>query len=188
MLEHRERAYRVPRANAGDLNFRDQSDAPNAFFGAGPRVTSKDDSVRFTFGFAPGIAIRTLSPRRNVSDASSLTLNNNPGSPTGNRFVQTPQGTSSNNTNTPSELSFASAGYTTFGLVMDGGILLGSTPGTKFFLGVQAWIDFAPTIDSGPDTFVPQPNHPYARPGRGVTFVDGTQFYLGPVLGLQFGH
>jgi len=50
MLEHRERAYRAPRDNFGDLGFRDQSDAANAFFGAGPRVTSKDDSVRFTFG------------------------------------------------------------------------------------------------------------------------------------------
>jgi len=187
MLEHRERAYRAPRDNFGDLGFRDQSDAANAFFGAGPRVTSKDDSVRFTFGIAPGIAIRTLSPRRNVGDASQLNANNPQGSNTGNRFVQ-PQGTTNNNTNNPSEISFGSAGYTTFGLVMDGGVLLGSTPGTKFFLGVQAWIDFAPTIVSGPDTFVPLPNDAYARPGRGVTFVDGTQFYLGPVLGLQFGH
>jgi tetratricopeptide (TPR) repeat protein len=186
MFEHRDRSYLAPRQNSGDLGFQDQSDAPNAFFGIGPRVTSKDESIRFTFGIAPGLAVRTFSPRRKVGDASSLNPSSSP-SGTGNRFVQN-QGTTSNNTNNPSDQSYASAGYTTFGFVMDGGILLGSTPGTKLFVGAQAWIDFAPTLVTGPDTLVPLPNDAYARPGRGVTVVDGTQVYVGPVLGLQFGH
>ena len=186
MLEHRDRSYRFPQSS-GDLTFRDQSDAPNAFFGVGPRVTSKDETVRFTFGFAPGLAVRTFSPRRKLDDTgSSNPPPNNSGNP--NRFVQSQGTTTVNNTNTPGDQSYAAAGYTTFGLVMDGGILLGSTPGPKFFIGVQTWIDFAPTIVTGPDTLTPIPNDAYARPGRGITVVDGTQFYIGPVLGLQFGH
>ena len=67
-------------------------------------------------------------------------------------------------------------------------MLVGSTPGTKFFIGAQALVDFAPTIVTGPDTQTPIPNAAFKQPGRGITLVDGTQFYFGPVLGLQFGH
>jgi hypothetical protein len=184
-MEHREHKYRFPQISngggGGDLSFRDQSNAPNAFFGIGPRVTSKDDTVRFTFGIAPGLAVRTFQPRRNIENSGSGSGSN----PGGNRFVQT----TSQSTNSPSgEQSYSSAGYTTFGFVMDGGILLGNTPGAKFFLGAQAWVDFAPTLVTGPDTLVPIPNDAYKQPGRGITVVDGAQFYVGPVLGLQFGH
>ncbi|MDB5216703.1 MAG: hypothetical protein JWO86_4630 [Myxococcaceae bacterium] len=184
MMEHRERKYRFPQvgSTSGDLTFRDQSNAPNAFFGVGPRVTSKDDTVRFTFGIAPGVAVRTFTPRRNNENNAS----NNPGNnPSGTRFVQS-SGTSGGN-GTP-EQSYGSAGYTTFGFVMDGGILLGNTPGAKFFIGAQAWIDFAPTLVTGPDTIIPLPNDAYKQPGRGITVAEGTQFYVGPVLGVQFGH
>jgi hypothetical protein len=190
MMEHREHKYRFPQisnaASGGDLSFRDQSNAPNAFFGIGPRVTSKDDTVRFTFGIAPGLAVRTFQPRRNIENSpnSSGSNGSNPG---GNRFVQTTTGTQSSNS-ASGEQSYSSAGYTTFGFVMDGGILLGNTPGAKFFLGAQAWVDFAPTLVTGPDTLVPIPNDAYKQPGRGITVVDGAQFYVGPVLGLQFGH
>ena len=154
-------------------------------------MTSKDETVRFTFGIAPGLSVRTFNPRRTTGSNSSPSNPSNPSNPgnTSNRFVQN-QGTTTPTTNggNQSEQSYASAGYTTFGFVMDGGILLGSTPGTKFFIGAQAWIDFAPTIVTGPDTFIPLPNDAYKHPGRGITVVDGTQVYIGPVLGLQFGH
>ncbi|MEA2753631.1 MAG: hypothetical protein QOI41_7774 [Myxococcales bacterium] len=184
MMEHRERKYRFPQvgSTSGDLTFRDQSNAPNAFFGVGPRVTSKDDTVRFTFGIAPGVAVRTFTPRRNNENNAS----NNPGNnPSGTRFVQSSGTTGGNGT---PEQSYGSAGYTTFGFVMDGGILLGNTPGAKFFIGAQAWIDFAPTLVTGPDTIIPLPNDAYKQPGRGITVAEGTQFYVGPVLGVQFGH
>jgi hypothetical protein len=185
MMEHREHKYRFPQISTGgaggDLSFRDQSNAPNAFFGIGPRVTSKDDTVRFTFGIAPGLAVRTFQPRRNIENSGSGSGSN----PGGNRFVQT---TSQSTNSPPGEQSYSSAGYTSFGFVMDGGILLGNTPGAKFFLGAQAWVDFAPTLVTGPDTLVPIPNDAYKQPGRGITVVDGAQFYVGPVLGLQFGH
>ena len=185
MMEHREHSYRFPQSSnggaGGDLSFRDQSNAPNAFFGVGPRVTSKDDTVRFTFGIAPGLAVRTFQPRRNIENSPNSSGSN----PGGNRFVQT----TTQSSNSPSgDQSYSSAGYTTFGFVMDGGILLGNTPGAKFFLGAQAWVDFAPTLVTGPDTLVPIPNDAYKQRGRGITVVEGAQFYVGPVLGLQFGH
>ena len=188
MMEHREHQYRVPQISTagtgGDLSFRDQSNAPNAFFGIGPRVTSKDDTVRFTFGIAPGLAVRTFQPRRNIENVA----NNGGSNPGGtNRFAQTTT-TGPTTSSGPNEQSYASAGYTTFGFVMDGGILLGNTPGTKFFIGAQAWVDFAPTLVTGPDTIIPIPNDAYKRPGRGISVVEGTQFFVGPVLGLQFGH
>jgi hypothetical protein len=50
------------------------------------------------------------------------------------------------------------------------------------------WFDFAPTLVTGPDTRTPIPNTSFKQPGRGITVSDGTQFYVGPTLGLQFGH
>jgi hypothetical protein len=184
-LEHRDRSYRFDETTNGTtrtINFDDQSNAPAGFIGVGGRATSKDDSLRFTFGLAPGIGIHTFTPRRQHNDSGNAQVN--PGS--GSRFVTNT--TQNQTTSGQSEQQFASAGYTAFGLLMDGGILIGSTPGTKFHLGVQAWVDFAPTLVAGPDTQTPIPNAAFKQPGRGITVADGTQFYLGPTLGLQFGH
>jgi hypothetical protein len=200
MLEHRDEDYAASIGSPSTpytLNFKDQSDAPNFFLGVGPRVTSKDEGVRFTFGIAPGIAVRNFNPRRTNDGNSQGTQPNNP---SGNRFVQTGgtgtgsgTGSGTGNGSGPtqsgsSEQSFGGAGYTAFGLAMDGGVLIGSTPGAKFFFGVQSWIDFAPKLVAGPDTMTPIPNEAFTEPGRGIKIVDGMQFYLGPVLGVQFGH
>jgi len=211
MLEHRNRDYeyqgvdntRTP-PGSFDYQFQDKSTGPGLFLGAGGRVTSKHESFRFTFGLSPGIAIRWFSPRRDQNGScfpgfsgcggsSPTPGNNNPGG--ANRFVngdQTGTGTTTNpqpqQNNGNSDLG-GGAGYTAFALMMDAGILIGSTPGAKFFLGVQAWIDFPPdTIVAGPETSTGLPDSTFARPGRGVTIVDGTQFYFGPTIGLQFGH
>ncbi len=208
MFEHRDHQYHYsPGAGSSDpkFDFRDESNMVNGFLGAGGRVTSKGETVRFTFGLAPGLSIRAFSPQRHC-DGSNCGNNggSNPGgtgNPGGsnNRFVpsgvSSPSGPSggcgtggscSNN----NDISFNNAGYTTFGFVTDGGVLFGSTPGAKFFLGVQTWIDFPPSIVVGPDTFNSGklPDGMYARPGRGVVVIDGPQFYFGPVIGLQFGH
>jgi hypothetical protein len=184
-FEHRDREYRFDETTGGTtrtINFDDQSNAPAAFIGIGPRVTSKDDGVRFTFGIAPGLGIHTFTPRRQHDSGGGTP--NNPGS--GSRFVTN---TSQNqSTSGQSDQQFASAGYTAFGLLMDAGILIGSTPGTKFYLGAQAWVDFAPTLVTGPDTQTPIPNGAFKQPGRGITVTDGTQLYFGPTFGLQFGH
>jgi hypothetical protein len=189
-LEHRDRGYDYTiagNANATyDYNFQDQSDAPNAFLGVGGRVTSKDDSVRFTAGLAPGLMIRTFSPRRKQDNGGSPPTNT--GGSSGNRFT----GGTTNNGCTgscgPSEQDFNGAGYTTFGFVLDGGILLGSTPGAKFYIGANLIVDFAPTLVVGPDVQSPIPDSVFSRPGRGILLTDGVNVYIGPTLGVQFGH
>lgn len=180
-FEHRDRDYKGASANpqggTSGFGFGDQSDALNFFIGAGGRATTKDETVRFTAGLAPGIAVRSFSLRRHYDGSGSQTGN-------GSRFVQ---GTSQTSTG-GSEETFDGLGYTTFGLLFDGGILLGSTPGAKFYLGVQALIDFAPKLVGGPDKVVPLAATDYDNPGRGVAIVDGVQFFIGPTLGVQFGH
>jgi hypothetical protein len=172
-------------------SFIDRSFAPNGFFGAGGRVTSKHETVRFTFGLAPGIAIRSFHPSRDCGGPCGGGENNNPSPGGTNRFIQNEQnqtfGTTNNSGSGQQDLS--RAGYTAFAVVFDAGVLLGSTPGAKFFLGVQSWIDFPPdTIVAGPDTQTPISDRAFKNPGRGVTVIDGPQFYLGPSIGLRFGH
>ena len=81
------------------------------------------------------------------------------------------------------------AGYTTLGLVADGGILLGSTPGAKFFIGAQMMIDFPPDdVVKGPDTIAQLPDNAYRVSGRGFFMTEGPQISFGPTLEVQFGH
>jgi hypothetical protein len=174
---------------ARSAHFVDRSFSPNGFFGAGGRVTSKHETVRFTFGLAPGIAIRSFNPSRECQDnCSGSDGNQNPGGTTS--FIPNEQNTTTNpGNNRPNQSEFGKAGYTAFALVVDAGVLLGSTPGAKFFLGIQGWIDFPPdTIVAGPDLFTPVSDRTFTQPGRGITVIDGPQFYLGPSIGLRFGH
>ncbi len=191
MLEHRNRDYEYAApAPQQTTTFGDESNSPNFFLGAGGRATSKHESVRFTAGLAPGIVVRTFHPYRDRHcDDGGNCQGQDPSSGSGGRFVSTGGTSFTNTSSTSSSHDFQTAGYTTVGFAMDAGILFGSTPGTKFFLGMQAWLDFPPdTLVTGPDTVIPLPNTAYAHPGRGITLIDGPQFYLGPSLGLQFGH
>jgi hypothetical protein len=145
----------------------------DAFFGAGARITSHDSTVRFTAGLAPGIAVHHV----NVDDGYT-------GSTGGSACNSSLNNCNNNNS---AGGGSGSAGYVAPGLIFDGGMLVGSTPGAKFFLGVTAWLDFAPTLFVGPDTQAPLPASDF-YPGRGLKAVGGPQFYLGPTLGIQFGH
>lgn len=148
---------------------------PSGFFGIGPRVTSKAATVRFTFGVAPGLVVRSVDFGRN-NDGNTSPSNGPCGAPS--------QPTCSTNSG-----SFGGhAGYTAPGFNFDGGMLIGSTPGTKFYLGLMAIVDFPPTIVVGPDTQSRLPDAAFQVPGRGYIAVHGAQFYFGPTLGLQFGH
>lgn len=193
MPETRSRDYEYTTTTATEsntANFVDRSFAPNFFFGAGGRVTSKHETVRFTFGLAPGIAIRTFHPSRECGGSCGNSSGGNNNQPT-NRFVQSEQNVPNNNQplNGSNNDEFAKAGYTAFALVIDGGVLLGSTPGAKFFLGAQAWVDFPPdTIITGPDTRTPVEERAFKHPGHGITLIDGPQFYIGPTIGLRIGH
>lgn len=193
MPETRTRDYEYTTTAGGGsrtANFVDRSFAPNGFFGAGGRVTSKNESVRFTFGLAPGIAIRSFNPSRECEGGSCGVFND--GSQTSNtpRFTNDPvANNATNDDNGSNQQDFPKAGYTAFALVIDGGVLIGSTPGAKFFLGAQAWLDFPPdTIVTGPDTKTPIENRAFKEPGRGITLIHGPQFYIGPTIGLRIGH
>jgi hypothetical protein len=195
MLEGRTHGYQYdiadPTRGGGSRSdsIRDHSFAPSAFFGPGGRATSKGDSVRFTFGLSPGLTIRTFNPKRDpdCEGCNTSQPGTNPGG--GNSFAPSGQTTTNQPTSTNQGENYEAAGYTTFGLVADVGVYFGSTPGPKFFLGLQTWIDFPPdTIVTGPDRTTPAPNSAFTQPGRGITLIDGPQFYFGPSLGLRFGH
>jgi len=75
----------------------------------------------------------------------------------------------------------ASAGYYGPGALLDAGVLLGSTPGTKLFLGGILWWD-NPMSEVTVD--VPSGE----SESESLTVATGSQLYLGPALALQFGH
>jgi hypothetical protein len=164
LVEHREEHQQVPQSTSGASTIiNDGTTAPNFFLGIGPRVTTKHELIRFTFALAPGIAIRDYEFHRNL-DFGGVTA---PGA-TSQAF---------------------SAGYTAFALNAEAGVLLGSTPGAKFFLGAHAWVDFPPDdVIVGPDTITPLPNSAFRAPGRGIVVVDSPQFFVGPVFGLRIGN
>jgi hypothetical protein len=168
VFEHRDEAlsYPPPIGTSGNARYRFESNGANFFFGVGPRVTSKDKSIRFTFGLAPGLALRNFNVQRH-SDGDNNCSNSG-----------------GNCTNTPDQ-EFKATGYTAFALSADGGILFGSSPGAKFFLGLHSWLDFPPgDIQVGPDLS----ETPLSRPNRAYGVVDSVQLFIGPVLGLQVGH
>jgi hypothetical protein len=73
--------------------------------------------------------------------------------------------------------------YVAPALMIDGGIELGSTPGTRFYLGCQFAADFAsatPVTSNFTD-----PNYPPPNPA--INGVNGTDIFIGPILGMQFG-
>ena len=76
-------------------------------------------------------------------------------------------------------------GFVAPALMLDVGILIGRTPGTKFFLGVSSWFDAAPTLYVGPDLNY-SPTMLY--PGRAMLAASGTEVFLLPTIGFQFGH
>ena len=151
----------------------------DGFVGLGGRVTSHGANARFTFGVAPGAAVHalTVTDGFNSNGASSAACGG-PSQPTCNMTAGGNGNGGSNN---------LSGGYVAPGLAFDGGMLVGSTPGGKFFLGVHGWLDLPSTLLLGPDTSG-IPSSVLNQPGNTLRAVHGAQFYVGPTLGLQFGH
>jgi hypothetical protein len=85
------------------------------------------------------------------------------------------EGTTSNETTNP-------AFYAAPAITADGGIELGSTPGTRFYLGCLLVADFASATTV--TTSWTDPNYP---PPTKLNGVNGTDVFLGPILGMQFG-
>jgi hypothetical protein len=145
------------------------------FFGVGARVTSRGPVVRYTAALIPGLAVHL----------SGLGGDGGYGSDSNNNGNSTPCNSSLNPCSSSSSLG--PVGYAAPGLAFDGGMLVGHTPGAKFFLGITAWMDFAPTLYAGPDTGAPLPASDF-YPGRALEVVSGVQFFFGPTLGVQWGH
>jgi hypothetical protein len=124
----------------------------------GVRLMPKTRVARPTLGVAGGVSLKGIFYTRTIqSQAAGLT-----GSYT-----------------EPSNPAF----YPAPSLMVDAGVELGSTPGTKFYLGCLMVADFAGATPI--NTSATDPNFP-APPG-GINGVNGTDVFVGPILGMQFG-
>lgn len=126
----------------------------------GARVTSRNAVVRFTAGADFGLLLRAV---RYTYDADHLGIQTN-------------------------HVGFTSPAetYLVPALLFDTGIMLGSTPGTKVILGGQLMVEFTGkprNVPGQPEQYLG--GQPLAAPP--VQGAHGTDIFLGPVLGLQFG-
>ncbi len=127
----------------------------------GGRVTSKHPTVRFTFGAAFGLEVKAGLYSRDATSVAAIG-----GEKGTNTF------TSSNPT------------YTSPILVFDAGVLLGGS--VKFHLGVLALVEFVGSpVMTAADASETLNNKPLGTPP--IQVASGTQFFLGPVIGLHFG-
>jgi hypothetical protein len=83
--------------------------------------------------------------------------------------------------------------YSAPAVAFDAGILLGSTPGTKLFLGMAGQLDFpsqdvTATDQSYNREALPQSAPSFDGPAPQYTVASGTQVFFGPLVGVQFGH
>ncbi len=137
--------------------------------GAGVRFTSPTPSIAATGGLGLGVFSQTGQYARNTSTSVSI-----PG--LGSRSVPNASSSGTEHTYAP-------------GLVFDGGVLLGSSPGTKLYLGILAIVEFAPQHSATPPIHQnPKTEQPLFYNTPGLDVVSGTQFRIGPVLGFQFGY
>lgn len=147
--------------------------AIKGIFGVAGRATSKTKTIRFTGSLGIGLSVAQLFYQVKAN------CNDNGGSST-----PCPGPSVMNGSNDYS----AQPGYVAPAIVGDLGILLGGTPpGAKFFLGLSWWAEFAPTLEVGP---YPNPGYlkPYEDAQNGWKFTYGPVFFIGPVLGVGFGH
>ena len=123
--------------------------------GVGVRFMPKVDTVRPVFAIGGGVSVKAAVYHRNATSA----LGNN--------------GYSGDMTS-----------YVAPMMIMDGGIELGRTPGSRFYLGAMLKLEFANGAQSGasspPTSGVPAPTHP-------LDLANGTDVFFGPILGVQFG-
>jgi hypothetical protein len=175
-------SYEAPEASSTETNSTNQGSnngdvtGVDTFLGVAGRVTSHGATVRGTAALAPGVLIHIV----NVSDGFSNDQGPGTSGPCNSSLNNCSKSTSSSS-------GEGSVGYVAPAFMFDGGMLVGNSPGAKFFLGVVALVDFAPTLYWGPDGQAPVPASDL-YPGRGLKAISGAQFYVGPSLGIQFGH
>jgi hypothetical protein len=131
---------------------------------AGPRFITPGQSVRFTIGAAGGLVIREVFLTRTLSgNAAELPPYSDAA------LVLSP------------------------GLTADIGLTIGSVPGASFSFGAMVWTDF-PSATQVPQKGINQS----VTTASGSTILNGTvgpftvesgpQVYVGPYLGLRWGH
>jgi hypothetical protein len=167
-LMHATERFTIPPALTGattGTNYSTDAIGISGFFGIGPRYATKTEPVRFTASIAPGVLVRAINYADNYSNAS----NNGMSCPTTGCF---------NPTST----------WVAPGLHADLGLMFGSTPGTKFLLGAEVWADFPHTIVVGPDNQSPLPSDVFPRSNRSFVLAQSPEVFVGPTLGVQWGH
>lgn len=126
----------------------------------GGRLMPKIQDIRPTLGFGVGIAVKSIWFHRNV-------LANPPNANPANNSVGSDPTT-----------------YVVPAISTDVGIELGKTPGARFYLGLQMFADFAGEVPaSAPPSAPGSVNFPTPQ----IDLVHGTDVFIGPSLGLQFG-
>jgi len=175
-------------AQYSDARFEPALSADSDFYGPERR----EEYVFFRYGWAAGAGVRLHTPTRSVSATGGLGFGVFSMS---GRYARTTQGSMdiAGQATVPTGRSDTSSVVHTYapGFLLDGGVLLGSSPGSKLYLGLMLAIEFAPEhapVDALPEkNFGNDPQYaPYATPGLDVAA--GTQFRFGPVIGLQFGY
>ncbi|MGO8991915.1 MAG: PEGA domain-containing protein [Polyangiaceae bacterium] len=133
--------------------------------GVGVRLMPKTPVFRPTLGVAGGVSLKEIWYNRNSQYSNGSATASLSGGP---QFYAAPS------------------------IMIDAGIELGSTPGTRFYLGCQMVADFASASAISPNTTnysgntYPIPNA--LVPGQpGINGVNGTDIFIGPILGMQFG-
>jgi hypothetical protein len=128
---------------------------------AGPRLMTSGRRFRVTLGVAGGVAIRDFQLGRSLSN-----------------------GVSESPAYSGSALAVSPA------VTGDLGLILGSTPGANFVLGAMAWVEAASTTtvnaQSAADTT--SGGATFNATSGPFTVESGAQVYVGPYLGIRFGH
>jgi hypothetical protein len=128
---------------------------------AGPRLATTGRLVRVTIGAAGGVAFRNVQLDRTMSSGLSES------SPySGSALVASP------------------------GLLGDAGFIFGSPPGASFVLGAMAWVEFPASAELGAQAIqeTTSGGTRFTTTSGPYTLLSGPQLYVGPYLGVRFGH
>jgi hypothetical protein len=135
--------------------------ATSGMLAAGPRLTTTGRLVRVTIGAAGGVAFRNVQLARSLSNGLSESS-----AYSGSVLVVAP------------------------GFLGDAGLILGALPGASFVLGAMAWVEFPASAEVGAleTQETTQNGTPFNASSGPYTLLSGPQVYVGPYLGLRFGH
>jgi hypothetical protein len=75
--------------------------------------------------------------------------------------------------------------YVAPAFLMDAGLVLGETPGTRFYLGCQLVAEFSSGTQVSPSSSFSDPRYP--PPSSAINVANGKDVFLGPIVGWQFG-